>query len=156
MTASADEAMVFIPILPSLSHFAAVRVAVPLFKEFGMEMWDKAFTDIQHGKPAASNEASKEDRGFNYNRAKENLLLVLRLLRKNVLDVVHGMHWAAEFWRCEHSGILKFKDGEDFFHWRSDGTIDTIKIVSTFLYDIIPSPLQDLKNGRLRYSRYTP
>ncbi|GBM57453.1 hypothetical protein AVEN_139862-1 [Araneus ventricosus] len=143
MAASADESRIFIPILPSLSHLAAVRVAVPLFKEFGMEMLDKAFTDIQHGKPAASNEGSKEDRWINYNRAKENLLLIPRHLRKNVLEVVHGMHWEVEFWRCEHSGILKFKDGEDFFHWRSDGTIDTIKIVSTFLYDIIISPLQD-------------
>ncbi|GBN95291.1 hypothetical protein AVEN_75002-1 [Araneus ventricosus] len=143
MAASADEAMIFTPILPSLSHLAAVRVAVPLFKEFGMEMLDKAFTDIQHRKPTASNEGSKEGRGFNYNRAKEILLFIPRHLRKNVLEVVHGMHWEVEFWRCKHSGILKFKNVEDFFHWRSDGTIDTIKIVSTFLYDIIVSPLQD-------------
>ncbi|GBN41004.1 hypothetical protein AVEN_133774-1 [Araneus ventricosus] len=93
-----------------------------------MEMLDKAFTDIQHGKPTASNEGSKEDRGFNYNRAKEILLLIPRHLRKNVLEVFQVMHWAVEFWRREHSGILKCKDREDFFHWRSDGTIDTIKI----------------------------
>ncbi|GBM76112.1 hypothetical protein AVEN_97274-1, partial [Araneus ventricosus] len=61
---SADESRIFIPILPSLSHLAAVTVAVPLFKEFGMEMLDKAFTDIQHGKPTASNEGSKESSRF--------------------------------------------------------------------------------------------
>ncbi|GBN89445.1 hypothetical protein AVEN_109615-1 [Araneus ventricosus] len=143
MAAPVYESRIFIPILPSLSHFAAVTVAVPLFKDFGMEMLDKVFTDIQHGKPTASNEGNKEDRGFNYNRAKENLLLIPRHLRKNVLEVVNVMHWAVEFWRREHSGILKFKDGKDFFHWRSDGTIDTIKIASTFLYDIIVCPLQD-------------
>ncbi|GBM56766.1 hypothetical protein AVEN_228673-1, partial [Araneus ventricosus] len=92
IAAFADISRIFIPILTSLSYLTAVRVAVPLFKEFGMEMLDKAFTDIQHGNPTASNEGSKEDRGFNYNRAKENLLLIPRHLRTNVLEVVHCMH----------------------------------------------------------------
>ncbi|GBM64076.1 hypothetical protein AVEN_160726-1, partial [Araneus ventricosus] len=134
MAALIDDSRIVTPHLPSLSHLSRVSVALPLLNEFGIGTLDRAFSKILLGNSTASNEGS-EDHEINYNIAMEKLLLIPPRLRKSVLEAVHGMHWEIEAWRCHHSNIFKFKDREFFFHWRSEGTIDTIKMAQQLVLD---------------------
>ncbi|GBO45627.1 hypothetical protein AVEN_275742-1 [Araneus ventricosus] len=134
MAALIDDSRIVTPHLPSLSHLSRVSVALPLLNEFGIGTLDRAFSEIQLGNSTASNEGS-EDHEINYNRAMEKLLLIPPRLRKSVLEAVHGMHWEIEAWTCQHSNIFKFMDRECSFHWRSEGTIDTIKMAQQLVLD---------------------
>ncbi|GBN51392.1 hypothetical protein AVEN_80233-1 [Araneus ventricosus] len=134
MAALIDDSRIVTPHLPSLSHLSRVSVALPLLNEFGIGTLDRAVSEIQLGNSTASNEGS-EDHEINYNRAMGKLLLIPPRLRKSVLEAVHGMHWEIEAWRYQHSNIFKFKDHECFFHWRSEGTIDTIKMAQQLVLD---------------------
>ncbi|GBO22046.1 hypothetical protein AVEN_114516-1 [Araneus ventricosus] len=135
MAALIDDSRIVTPHLPSLSQLSTVSVALPLLNEFGIGTLDRAFSEIQLRNSTASKEGSEEDQEINNNRAMEKLLLIPPRLRKSVLEAVHGMHWQIEGWRYRHSNIFKFKDRECFFHWRSEGTIDTIKIAQQLVLD---------------------
>ncbi|GBO16991.1 hypothetical protein AVEN_53518-1, partial [Araneus ventricosus] len=44
------------PFLPSLLHFASVKVAIQLLNNFDIETLNTAFTEIKHGNSSSSKE----------------------------------------------------------------------------------------------------
>ncbi|GBN15308.1 hypothetical protein AVEN_6595-1 [Araneus ventricosus] len=89
--------------LPPLFHLAVVKIAVPLFKEFGLQTLDRVFTDIQHGNSARFNKRYHNNRIAN--RAKEKLLSIPERLRHSVLKAVTGLQRAVYSWHRDHRPI---------------------------------------------------
>ncbi|GBM79329.1 hypothetical protein AVEN_104869-1 [Araneus ventricosus] len=113
--------------MPSLFHIATVKVALPLFRGFDIETLCLAFREIQYENSTSSNDGSRKNHGASYERAKKHLLLIPGHLRIKILQAVKGFHYAAEIWREDHLKILKLKDLKCILHWKSNGSIDTVK-----------------------------
>ncbi|GBO39753.1 hypothetical protein AVEN_56315-1 [Araneus ventricosus] len=132
MSAEGDASRIVVPLMPSLSHIAAVRVAVPLYLGFSIETLKKACAEIEQGNGTVPGQDNENDLHVKYNRAKKHLLFIPGHLRKSVLDAVKGLR--EEFLSClfDHPYI-----GPDkcYFHLRSDGTIDRSKIAREVVVD---------------------
>ncbi|CAL1262282.1 unnamed protein product [Larinioides sclopetarius] len=124
MSAKSDNSRILIRFMPSLSHLASVRVAVPLYLNFNIETLNEAWADIQQENPTAAIEDSENDLLMKY-RAKAHLLSIPGHLRKMVLETVKALR--EEFNRCQiehpYMGIDKLP-----FCLRYDGTMDRDKM----------------------------
>ncbi|GBO46324.1 hypothetical protein AVEN_65740-1, partial [Araneus ventricosus] len=76
-----------------------------------------------------SEEGGQDNSDVNYRRAKDILLFIPESLRERVLIAHRDPQCSVKWWRWEHPDILRFKDEECCFHWRPDGSIDTIRNV---------------------------
>ncbi|XP_055930765.1 uncharacterized protein LOC129961001 [Argiope bruennichi] len=144
MEASVDDPKIIIPFVPSLSHFSAVKVALPLFNNFDKGAWHDILEEMKNVNPARLNEAKAEK--CEVNKAKERLLLIPADLRLKVLEAIVGLDSASVKWDLDHSFLLISKNIDDSFYWKTDGTIDRIKTVQQLLLndDIIIEQKFDL------------
>ncbi|GBO22341.1 hypothetical protein AVEN_245015-1, partial [Araneus ventricosus] len=124
MTADVGDSKIVVPFMPSLLHLASVKVAVPLLKDFDLSTLQIAFRNIQQGIPISD---IKDPAFIESDRAQEKLLFIPGHLRMKVLEAVQGLQYGAWGWKSQHSHVLKLKDGECIFYWRSDGRVDEIK-----------------------------
>ncbi|GBN78664.1 hypothetical protein AVEN_36348-1 [Araneus ventricosus] len=125
MAAPGGDSRIITPYMPSLFNLTLVKIAVPLFNDFGFEKLESAFAEIQHGIPARLSEGRQEN--FNANTAAKKLLPIPAHLRNRVLGAVASLHCGVRQWKMDHSPILNLRDGERIFYWRADGTIDRTK-----------------------------
>ncbi|GBO38863.1 hypothetical protein AVEN_85769-1 [Araneus ventricosus] len=130
------------PFLPSLLHFASVKVAIQLLNNFDIETLNTAFTEIKHGNSSSSKEGGnsrsfKEGGQDNYEamKAKEHLLFIPAHLREKVLETVKGLNYSLWRWQKDHSKIISLEDIECTLYWRSDGTINAVKAAEQLVLD---------------------
>ncbi|GBO18902.1 hypothetical protein AVEN_141744-1 [Araneus ventricosus] len=118
---------IFTPFIPTLTHLALVKIAIPLHNEFGIGRMNEAFNRIELGNSTESEQDSEDPELIRYQRAVKYLLLIPPCLRKRVLEAVHGLEYGICQWRADYSKILQVEDAEFIFYWRCDGTIDRMK-----------------------------
>ncbi|GBM43247.1 hypothetical protein AVEN_45090-1 [Araneus ventricosus] len=118
---------IFTPFIPTLTHLAMVKIAIPLHNEFGIARMNEAFNRIELGNSTESEQDSEDLELIRYHRAVKYLLLIPPRLRKRVLEAVRGLEYGICQWRADYSKILQVEDGECIFYWRCDGTIDRMK-----------------------------
>ncbi|GBO39539.1 hypothetical protein AVEN_132149-1, partial [Araneus ventricosus] len=66
MSAEGDASRIVVPLMPSLSHIAAVRVAVPLYLGFSIETLKKACAEIEQGNATVPGQDNENDLHVKY------------------------------------------------------------------------------------------
>lgn len=130
-----DDSRIVAPFLPSLSHISTVKVALSLFNEFGGVNSNITLREIQTGNTAASIVCFEEKGERKFKTTKKNLAFIPELLRKKVLEAAEGLIHTVRYWKVCNATFFNLKRGEFVIHWRSDGTIDTVKTVQQLVLD---------------------
>ncbi|GBN28321.1 hypothetical protein AVEN_270346-1 [Araneus ventricosus] len=129
MAALFGDSRIITPPSSSLLHSALLKVAFSLLSS------KTDNTDIRNENSGASIKGLEEVLDVICNRADEDLHSIPGGLRRRAFAAVHGLHYAVEKWKGDHSQFLRYKDGGHFFHWRSDGTIDSVKTAEHLVMD---------------------
>ncbi|GBM20311.1 hypothetical protein AVEN_195869-1 [Araneus ventricosus] len=131
--ASAVDSRIFKPFLPSLLHFATVKVAVALCNDFHLVTLQHAFGNIKAGKVNVLFGNDELPLMLEIQRAQEKLRSIPGCLRKRVMEAVHGLIYVSRQWRDDQYRILRSECEDCNFYWRSDGRIDGNKTAQHFV-----------------------
>ncbi|KAF8785870.1 hypothetical protein HNY73_011368 [Argiope bruennichi] len=128
------------PGVPSLLHICSVKIAIPLFKSFDIEIWQTILKEMKHAAVPVRPEI------LEVNNAKEKLLLIPAHLRLGILETIMSMDLeVAEY--CLINPFVELKDVFKTIDFKTDGTIKIIQPVNDFYMcedDINCEPMCDL------------